>query len=101
MRYADDFIISGVSKEVLKDEVMPIINASAIPVGRYIKVKQEARLYDQNYTRYFAERKQSSRDRLHHYNVISKLGFFTEKKLVIAYSACSVFLRLLRGLSRV
>ena len=76
----DSWVFYGtqISKDGKKQEVH-LVNASAIPVGRHIKVKQEARLYDPNYTRYFAERKQSSRDRLHHYNVISKLGFFTEK----------------------
>jgi RNA-directed DNA polymerase len=76
----DSWVFYGtqISKDGKKQEVH-LVNASTIPVGRHIKVKQEARLYDPNYTRYFAERKQSSRDRLHHYNVISKLGFFTEK----------------------
>ena len=56
-----------------------LIKANSISIIRHPKIKQNARLYDPNYTEYFAERKQNRQDKLHHYHQVSKLGLFDER----------------------
>lgn len=60
-------------------KVIDLVKASSVPIGRYIKVKQKAGLYDPKYTRYFANRKQSRANKLYHYHVISGLDLFEKK----------------------
>jgi RNA-directed DNA polymerase len=54
-------------------------NTSSIRIGRHTKIKQEARMYDPKYFKYFAKRKQNSKDRLYRYHLVSKVGLFDER----------------------
>ena len=56
-----------------------LVKASSIRTVRHPKIRQNARLYDPEYTKYFAERKQNRKDKLYHYNIVSKLGLFDER----------------------
>lgn len=63
----------GTKKEVYLE------NASSVRIGRHLKIRQRARLYDPKYSTYFAKRKQNSKDRLYHYHQVSRSGLFDEK----------------------
>jgi RNA-directed DNA polymerase len=76
----DNWVFFGTQEKANGDRIeIDLANASSITIGRYVKVKQDARVYDPKYIKYFANRKQNNRVRLYHYPVVSQLKLFDER----------------------
>ncbi|GAF05891.1 hypothetical protein [Saccharicrinis fermentans] len=69
MRYADDFVITAKSKEIIEEEIKPFVieflkergltlsaEKSKIPIVYHVKVKSKANPYLSEYDKYFYQR---------------------------------------------